>query len=611
MSSRAESTFMPLPIEDYAVIGDCHTAALVGKDGSVDWLCLPRFDSGACFAALLGDHNHGRWKIATAPSVTVREVTRRYRDGTLILETEFRTDDGSAVRVTDLMPVRDTEDNRPDVVRRVTGLSGRVPMRMELVIRFDYGSIVPWVRKFDGGIRAVGGPDSLILHADIPTHGENLATVAEFDAVAGETVDFVAAWQPSHRPPLEPVDAGRAEATTEKWWRDWSGRCTYRGPYREQVLRSLITLKAMTYAPTGGIVAAVTTSLPEQLAGVRNWDYRFCWLRDATFTLYALAGGGFLDEARAWRRWLVRAVAGTPSHAQIMYGLGGERRLTELELGWLPGYEGAKPVRIGNAASNQFQLDVYGEVLDALYQCRVMGLESDEEGWRVVRHMLGNLEDIWREPDEGIWEVRGPRLHFTHSKVMAWVAFDRAVKACDRFGRDGPRDRWAAARDAVRDAVLREGFDRELGSFTQSFGSRELDASLLMIPLVGFLPATDPRVVGTMEAIRRHLTKDGLVARYDTSSAVDGLPAGEGTFLPCSFWMADNLALTGRLDEARDLFHRLLGLCNDVGLISEEYDVHAGRLVGNFPQAFTHVGLVNTALNLTRASSPARDRPSA
>jgi GH15 family glucan-1,4-alpha-glucosidase len=594
---------MALRIEDYAMIGDCQTAALVGRDGSVDWLCVPRFDSGACFTALLGEPKHGRWRLA--PAGEVRATRRRYIPGTLVLETEFETSEG-VVAVTDFMPIRDAE---PKLVRVVEGRRGTVPIRGELVIRFDYGSVVPWVRKSDDGVLAVAGPDGLLLTTPAETHGENLTTVSEFTVSAGERVPFTLSWHPSFAPRPAPIDPFAALDETVAWWQEWSGRCTYAGPWRDNVLRSLITLKALTDMPTGGIVAAATTSLPEFLGGVRNWDYRFCWLRDATFTLLSLMHAGYLDEAAAWRDWLLRAVAGDPGETQIMYGVAGERRLTEFEIGWLPGYENSRPVRVGNAAHGQFQLDVYGEVLDALYQARKAGMAATEGGWPVGRALAKFVESVWEQPDEGIWEVRGPRQHFVHSKVMAWLAVDRAVKAVETFGNEGPVDRWRALRSAIHEQICRQGFDAKLNSFVQSYESRILDASLLMIPLVGFLPADDPRVKGTVAAVERYLTADGFVARYDTSQAKDGLPPGEGAFLPCTFWLADNLALQGRRDEAAELFERLLKLCNDVGLISEEYDVKSGRLVGNFPQAFTHVGLVNTAMNLSQpAECPAKSR---
>ncbi|MGH8611920.1 MAG: glycoside hydrolase family 15 protein [Gammaproteobacteria bacterium] len=589
-------------IEDYALIGDCQTAALASRDGSIDWLCLPRFDSGACFAALLGTPEHGRWLLA--PAGEVRNVRRRYREDTLVLETEYETDSG-AVTVIDCMPPRSRE---PDLVRLVVGQRGQVSMRMQLILRFDYGSVVPWVRRIEEGIQAVAGPDTVLLYTDLPLRGENLTTVTDFTISEGQRIPFVLAWHLSHEPAPPRIDPEQTIQHTERWWREWSGRCTYQGPWRDAVVRSLITLKALTYAPTGGIVAAATTSLPERLGGVRNWDYRYCWLRDATFTLYALISGGYTDEACAWRGWLLRAVAGTPAQLNIMYGLGGERRLTELELDWLPGYEGSQPVRIGNAAYRQFQLDVFGEILDLSHQVRRAGLAPDDNTWHVSRALLQFLESAWREPDEGIWEVRGPRRHFTHSKVMAWVAFDRAIKAVERFGLEGPNERWRVLRDTIHEEICREGYDAKRNTFVQYYGGEGLDASLLMIPLVGFLPASDPRVRGTVEAIERHLVTEGFVARYPTRPDVDGLPSGEGAFLACTFWLADNLALLGRHDDARQLFERLLELRNDVGLLSEEYDPSTHRLVGNFPQAFSHVGLINTARNLSRPGGPAEHR---
>ncbi len=593
---------MPSQIEDYALIGDCQTAALVARDGSIDWLCCPRFDSGACFAALLGTPEHGRWLLA--PEGKIRSVTRRYRDGTLILETEYETDAG-AVTVIDWMPIR---TDTPAMFRMVVGQRGQVPMRMELIVRFDYGSIVPWVRRSDRGIRATAGPDTLYCRTEVPLKGEDLRTVAEFTVAVGQRVVFELAWAPTHAPEPELQDAARSLAETEAWWQSWSGRCTYQGEWRDAVLRSLITLKALTYAPTGGVVAAATTSLPERLGGVRNWDYRYCWVRDATFTLYALMSGGYTDEAQAWREWLINAVAGMPAQIQIMYGLAGERRLTEIELPWLPGYEGAAPVRIGNAAYQQHQLDVYGEVMDALYVARRAGLDADDNAWRVQQALMGALEAAWEAPDAGIWEVRGPKRHFTHSKVMAWVALDRSIKSIEAFGLDGPLARWRRIRAAIHQQVCREGFDPQLGTFVQFYGSKDSDASLLLLPLVGFLPASDPRIRGTVDCIQRELLRDGFVARYPTHTGVDGLPPGEGAFLICAFWLADNLVLQGRTAEARTIFERLLALRNDVGLLSEEYDVQAKRLVGNFPQAFSHVGLINTASNLTRPVGPAADR---
>jgi GH15 family glucan-1,4-alpha-glucosidase len=589
-------------IEDYALIGDCETAALVGRDGSIDWLCFPRFDSGACFASLLGTPEHGRWLVA--PSEPVASVRRCYRGDTLILETEFTTADG-VVAVLDFMPVR---SDLPDVVRIAVGRRGRVSMRMDLVIRFDYGSVVPWVRRVPGGISAVGGPDSLLLQTPVTLRGEGFHTRSDFVVHEGDRVPFDLTWFPSHQSPSRELNAELALAQTEAWWTAWAARCTVQGPWRDAVVRSLITLKALTYRPSGAIVAAPTTSLPEELGGVRNWDYRYCWLRDATFTLLALLNAGYTDEARAWREWLVRSVAGRPDQIHIMYGIRGERRLTEMELPWLPGFGASRPVRIGNAAFSQFQLDVFGEVLDATYQAWRMGVQHDGEAWRVEKALVTHLESAWMEPDEGIWEVRGPRRHFTHSKVMAWVAVDRAVKAIEQFGLDGPIDRWRAIRDTIHGEVCAHGFDARQGTFVQSYGSSLLDASLLMMPLVGFLPASDPRIRGTVEAIERHLTHDGFVSRYDTAPDVDGLPPGEASFLLCSFWLVDNLTLLGRHDDAQRLFERLLAVRNDVGLLAEGYDTHRGRQAGNFPQAFSHVGLINSALNLSRSRAPAVER---
>ncbi|GAC1606757.1 MAG: glycoside hydrolase family 15 protein [Myxococcales bacterium] len=592
-------------IEDYAVVADLQSAALVGKDGSIDWLCLPRFDSDACFAKLLGTRDNGRFRIAPAKGATA--VRRRYLPGTLVLETEFETDEG-AVAVIDLMPVA---GKGTDLVRIVVGRRGRVAMEMDLVIRFGYGYAVPWVRRIDGGIEAVAGPDALRLWTPVETRGEDLATRASFAVAEGERVPFVLTWAPSHLPDPGHADAEASLAESESSWRAWSDRCTVQGPYREVVQRSLITLKALTYQPTGGIVAAATTSLPEKIGGVRNWDYRICWLRDATFTLYSLMSTGYSEEARDWRGWLLRAVAGDPAQLQILYGIGGERRLPELELDWLAGYEGSRPVRIGNAASRQLQLDVYGEVMDALHLSRHVGLDDEQAGWALQVKLMGYLETLWEEPDEGIWEVRGPRQHFTHSKVMAWVAFDRAVKGIEQFGLVGPLARWRAVRERIHASVCARGFDAsvgELGSFVQSYGSREIDASLLLLPLVGFLPPEDPRIRGTVAAVERELLRDGFVARYATHTGVDGLPPGEGAFLACSFWLVDNYVLQGRMAEARALFERLCGLANDVGLLSEEYDPTARRQVGNFPQAFSHVSLVNSALNLTAAACPAQHR---
>jgi GH15 family glucan-1,4-alpha-glucosidase len=594
-------------IEDYALIGDTHTAALVSRAGSIDWLCVPRFDAPACFAALLGDERQGRWLLA--PKGEVREVRRQYRGDSLVLETEFHTADG-VVRLIDCMPPRQVD---PDVARVVEGVRGRVPMRMELVIRFDYGSIVPWVRRVGGALDAIGGPDSLWLRTPIEVRGENLTTVADFEVDEGQRVPFLLTWRESHRPAARLLDAVRAVDDTEAWWNEWSRRLTYEGGWKDAVIRSLLTLKALTYAPTGGIVAAATTSLPEQLGGVRNWDYRYCWLRDATFTLYALMLAGLVDEAKAWREWLLRAVAGQPAQTQILYGLAGERRIAEQELDWLPGYQDARPVRVGNAAVGQFQLDVYGEVMDTLHLGRRAGIPAESAAWSLQRALLDFLESNWRQRDNGLWEIRGRRRHFTHSKVMAWVAMDRAVKSVELHGLEGPVDRWRALRRELHQEITRRGYNDEIGSFVQYYGSKRLDASLLIIPLVGFLPATDPRMQGTVAAIQRELMVDGFVLRYhpDGAQQVDGLPPGEGAFLACSFWLADNLAMMGRRKEAEEVFERLLQLRNDVGLLAEEYDPADRRQLGNFPQAFSHVALVNTAHNLSGTGSPAwaRHRP--
>jgi GH15 family glucan-1,4-alpha-glucosidase len=578
-----------LRIEDYAVVGDTQTAALVGRDGSVDWLCLPRFDSPACFAALLGDRRNGRWQIAPVDEIT--KVERRYRDDTLVLETDLYTRDG-AIRLVDCMPPR---GEAPDIVRLVQGLEGHVEVEMELILRFDYGTVVPWVRRERDYLLAVAGPDAVRLDAGVETRGENQTTRASFTVSRGDEVPFVLTWYPSHKPEPAPVDAAQSVEDTCTWWRGWIGDCRIIDPL---VRRSVLTLKALTYAPTGGIVAAVTTSLPEQIGGVRNWDYRYCWLRDATLTLNSMLSLGFDDEARAWRDWLLRAVAGDPRDMQIMYGCAGERRLTELELPWLPGYEGSQPVRVGNAASEQFQLDVYGEVMDMLFRAREEGIDPEAHVWALQQRILDFLESDWERPDEGLWEVRGPRRHFVHSKVMAWVAFDRAVRTVEQFDLHGDADRWRRERDEVHREVCEKGWDAERGTFTQSYGSRALDAALLLIPRTGFLPGDDPRVLGTIEAVRRELDQDGFLLRYPTDESDDGLPPGEGAFLPCTFWLADALALAGRRGEARALYDRLTGLANDVGLFAEEYDPHAGRMVGNFPQAFTHLAVVNTALTV-------------
>jgi GH15 family glucan-1,4-alpha-glucosidase len=583
-------------IEDYALIGDCETAALVSREGSIDWLCWPRFDSDACFAALLGTPEHGRWQIA--PREPPRRITRRYRPKTLILETRFETADGAATLI-DFMPER---HRNSDVVRMVVGERGRVAMRMELILRFGYGATVPWVTRFeDQTLRAIAGPDMVILYTAVAFRGENMTTVAEFDAVAGETTPFVLTYGASHLPPPETPDAGRALEDTEAFWKEWVDKGEPAGRWSEPVVRSLITLKALTYAPTGAIVAATTTSLPERLGGERNWDYRFCWVRDATRTLLAFMGAGYYDEAQAWREWLIRAAAGSPEQMQIMYGVAGERRLTEWELPWLPGYEDSRPVRVGNDAHRQLQLDVYGELMGALHQARQHSLASTESAWSLQVALLEHLEEAWREPDESIWEVRSGARHFVFSKVMAWVAFDRAIHGVEEHGLEGPVEQWRELRREIHDEVCRRGFDRALGSFVQAYDSKELDASLLLIPVVGFLPADDPRVAGTIAAIEKHLFVDGFVARYDTEKSEDGLPPGEGAFLACSFWLVDAYALQGRLDEARRLFERLLTVCNDVGLMSEEYDPKDRRLIGNFPQAFSHVSLVISAFNLSRA----------
>jgi GH15 family glucan-1,4-alpha-glucosidase len=591
---------MTLPIENYALVGDCHTAALVGNDGSIDWLCLPRFDSGACFAALLGGPEFGRWLLAPAAPPT--QVRRRYRGDTLILETEFDTEEGS-VRVIDFMPL---SDKRWDIVRIVEGLSGRVDMRMELRVRFDYGSIVPWVHRSQGVLLLTAGPDTLALSASVAIEGENLHSIAEFSVSAGERESFTLNYRPSHLDVDEAIDAERELTETEARWKEWSGRCTYGGPWHATVARSLITLKALTYKPTGGLIAAPTTSLPEWPGGTRNWDYRYCWLRDATFTLNALLLAGYEEEAAAWREWLLRAVAGSPDDLQILYGVTGVRRLDEYEIAWLPGYEKSAPVRIGNAAATQFQLDVYGEVMDTLHLARIAGLPPEAEAWQVQVAVLKFLEAHWEQPDDGIWEIRGPRRHFTHSKVMAWVAFDRAIKDAEQDGLEGPIERWRQTRDAIHAQICEKGFDARRNSFVQSYESSYLDASLLLIPQVGFLPADDPRVLGTIAAIERDLVADGLVLRYSTATKVDGLPAGEGAFLPCSFWLADCYLLTGRREEGRALFERLLALGNDVGLFAEEYDPRDKRMLGNFPQALTHMALVNTARLLSMPEHEAR-----
>jgi len=593
---------MPSRIEDYALIGDCEAAALVGRNGSIDWLCWPRFDSDACFAALLGTDKHGHWRIA--PSDHEARAARRYRGNSLILETRFETSEG-AVSLVDFMPMGCEGTH---IVRLVIGERGRVAMETEFVLRFGYGAIVPWVTRLeDGTRRAIAGPDMVLLCTPVHLVGQDMKTVGKFTVAAGETVPFVLTGAPSHLVPPPPIEPQPALNETESFWTEWSKKCRPTGHCSDAILRSLITLKALTYLPTGGIVAAPTTSLPEQLGGVRNWDYRFCWLRDATLTLLALMNGGYDEEALAWREWLLRAVAGSPEQVQIMYGIGGERRLTEWEVPWLPGYEGARPVRIGNAAHSQLQLDVFGEVMDALHQARCNGIAASESGWAVQLALLAQLERVWTEPDEGIWEFRGKPRHFTYSKVMAWVAFDRAIKSAEQFGLEGPLKRWRQLAEEIHDQVCRQGFDEELGSFVQSYGSKQLDASLLLLPSVGFLPADEPRVAGTLKAIEQRLLVDGFVRRYEPD-ADDGLPPGEGVFLACSFWLVDAYILQKRFADARKLFDRLLALSNDVGLLSEEYDPVTQRLVGNFPQAFTHVALVNSAFNLTRLEKPAEQR---
>jgi GH15 family glucan-1,4-alpha-glucosidase len=589
-------------IEDYALIGDCEAAALVGRNGSIDWLCWPRFDSDACFAALLGTDEHGHWRIA--PRDQKASITRRYRDNSLILETRFETAEG-AVLLVDFMP---TGCDGTHIVRLVIGERGRVEMGTEFVLRFGYGAVVPWVTRLeDQTRRAIAGPDMVLLRTPVHLVGRNMKTTGEFTVTAGETVPFVLTCAPSHLPPPPPIDPQAALNDTEAFWTDWSKKCRPAGHCSDAIVRSLITLKALTYLPTGGIVAAPTTSLPEQLGGVRNWDYRFCWLRDATLTLLALMNGGYDDEALAWREWLLRAVAGSPEQVQIMYGIGGERRLTEWEVPWLPGYEDSRPVRIGNAAHSQLQLDVFGEVMDALHQARCNGIAASESGWAVQLELLSRLEQVWNQPDEGIWEIRGQPRHFTYSKVMAWVAFDRAIKSAEQFGLQGPVERWRQIAKEIHDQVCRQGFDPELGSFVQAYGSKCLDASLLLLSSVGFLPADEPRMLGTLKAVEKRLLVNGFVRRYELG-VDDGLPPGEGVFLACSFWLVDAYILQKRFADARRLFDRLLAFRNDVGLFSEEYDPVTQRLVGNFPQAFTHVAMVNSAFNLTRLEKPAEQR---
>lgn len=590
---------MSTRIEDYALIGDTRTAALVARGGSVDWLCLPRFDSSAPFAALLGTSDNGRFSIA--PAGSVRRITRTYRGDTLVLETDFESEDG-AIRLIDFMP---TGVDRPSLVRIVQGLSGRVPVHLELIIRFQYGSEIPWVRRVGHALVAVAGPDALALHTPVTTHGERFRTIADFEVSAGDRVPFTLSWFASHeRIPHEEGPFG-LEQQTERWWREWARQCSYRGEWREAVVRSLITLKALTFGPTGGMVAAPTTSLPEGLRGERNWDYRYCWLRDAAATIEALSVGGYRDEAAAWCEWLVRAIGGEPSKAQILYGVAGERDIIERELPWLPGYEGSRPVRVGNAATQEFQLDIYGEVMDALLRARVAGVRLPSHTWDVQRVLMKFVESAWHRPDQGMWESRGPARHFTHSKVMAWAAFDRAIRTTEDFSLKGPVERWRTVADEIRREVETKGFNERIRAFVQSYGSDRLDAALLEIPLMGFLSATDPRVRGTVEMIERHLMRDGLVFRYEPEESVEGVKGEEGAFLPCALWLADALHELGRHEDARRIFERVLSLRNDVGLLSEEYDVGAGRLVGNFPQALTHLWLVLVARNLSGSPSSA------
>jgi len=594
---------MTLRIEDYALIGDLGSAALVGPNGSIDWLCWPRFDSDACFAALIGTADNGRWLIC--PNDPNAKVTRRYRPNTLILETRFETDTGVAV-LTDFMPPRRGHSH---LMRMITCEYGHVDLHGELILRFGYGQTVPWLTRIDRHTaRAVAGPDMVVLRSSVPFRDEEFKTVGNFSIREGECFTFSLSYAPSHHDLPHALDVAASLGSTERYWQEWASRNKIEGPYNEAVVRSLITLKALTYAPTGGMVAAPTTSLPEWIGGVRNWDYRFCWLRDATLTLLALMNAGYYDEARAWRDWLLRAAAGSPNQIQIMYGIRGERRLAEWTVPWLDGYEKSQPVRIGNAAYGQLQLDIFGEVMDALHQARVGGLGHQEAGWDLERALLAHLENIWMLPDEGIWEVRGERQHFTYSKVMAWVAFDRAIKSAELHSLPGPLDRWRVLRDRIHDDVCSRGYDAGLNSFTQSYGSQELDASLLLLPELGFLPPEDPRIRGTVEAIERTLMRDGLVLRYDTTKTDDGLPPGEGVFLACSFWLADAYLMLGRIDDAERLFKRLLSLCNDLGLLAEQYEPRSKRLVGNFPQAFSHLALVNTASNLAHYRKPAEQR---
>jgi GH15 family glucan-1,4-alpha-glucosidase len=587
---------MSLPIEDYGIIGNTYTAALVSRGGSIDWLCLPRFDSPSVFGALLGEPRHGRWLIA--PQGPIGRTSRNYRGDTGVLETHFETAEG-AVTLIDFMALSDEGEDQIDLIRLVRGNRGRVAMHTEIVLRFDYGSGVPWVRQHLGGPVAIAGPHAVQFISPVALRGtQDLTTVGRFTVGEGDCVPFTMSWYPSHHRGFRYRDPLDTLLGTENRWRDWSSRCALQGPWRDAILRSLITLRMLTYRPTGGIVAAATTSLPERLGGVRNWDYRYCWIRDATLTLYALLSSGYRGEARAWREWLLRAAAGHPSEMQIMYGLAGERRLTECELESLPGYEGSKPVRIGNAAHQQLQLDVYGELMDALYACHRYGLEASSFAWNMQKKLLEYLETIWEQPDHGIWEVRGKRRQFTFSKMMAWVAFDRGIKAIDQFGAQGPCEHWKKVRARIEAQILERAYNRERNTFVQCYGSSEVDASLLLAPQLGFLSPDDPRIRGTIQAVEHDLLHDGLVYRYKTRTEVDGLPPGEGVFLPCSFWLANSLCLMGRRDEAVALFERLLALRNDLGLLSEEYDPSAKRLLGNFPQAFSHTAIVNTAAHL-------------
>jgi GH15 family glucan-1,4-alpha-glucosidase len=598
---------MPSRIEDYALIGDCETAALVCKDGSIDWLCWPCFDSEACFSALLGDASNGRWKIAPAAAGTDIKISRRYQHNTLILETEFTNADAVVVLI-DFMPLREGR-NSSHLVRLVVGKRGSMPMRTELIVRFGYGGWVPWVSRSEtGDLVAIAGPDMVLLRTPVELRGEALTTVADFVVSAGQELPFVLTYSPSHLPLPEPIDVDAALRATQQFWEAWAGAGRPPELHAEIVVRSLITLKALTYAPHGGIIAAPTTSLPEWVGGSRNWDYRFCWLRDATLTLLSLMNAGYYDEARAWRNWLLRAAAGSPEQIQIMYGVTGSRWLPEHEVPWLDGYEKSKPIRVGNAAADQLQLDVYGEVMDALHHAHVGGVQHLAAAWDFVRSLLAHLETVWRSPDDGIWEVRGGRQHFTHSKVMAWVAFDRAIKSGESFGLEAPVEHWRRLRAEIHEEVCRRAFNTNLGAFTQAYDSDLLDASTLLIPQVGFLPPDDARVPGTIAAIERKLLHNGFLLRYDTAATEDGLPPGEGAFLPASFWLADAYVMIGRIADAQRLFDRLVGLCNDVGLLAEEYDVAARRMLGNFPQAFSHIALVNTAYNIGHGTKPCEQR---